>query len=231
MLSIVIPAHNEEEVIRKTIEEIYLKMPGHITFEVLVVLDHCSDGTQQIVESLMAQHDSLRYVVNPDEGCFGNALRCGFREAHGELIVPVMADLCDQIETIPTMYYLMQQGYDVVCGSRYLRGGEKHGGPFMQTFFSRAVGRTLYWFTRLPTHDASNSFKLYKRQVIEIVKPREKHFSMSMEMVLKAYMRGFKIAEVPTVWRDREAGSSKFDPTRVGLPYLALYLRFIFGLM
>ena len=169
-------------------------MPAHIIFEVMVVLDHCFDGTQQIVESLIAQHSSLSFVINSDEGCFGDALRCAFREAHGELIVPVMANLCDQIETIPTMYCLLQQGYDVVCGSRYLRGGEKHGGTLMQIFFSRAVGRTLYWITRLPTHDASNSFKMYKRQVIKTVQPREKHFSIGMEMVLRAYMRGFKIA-------------------------------------
>ena len=153
-LTIVIPAHNEETVIQKTIQEVFGKMSPHLSYEVLVVLDHCTDDTQSIVEALQSRYTNLRYVINSAQGCFGNALRCGFSGACGEYVVPVMADLCDQVETIPTMYYLMLQGYDVVCGSRYLRGGQKHGGPYMQTFFSRAVGRTLYWFTRLPTHDA-----------------------------------------------------------------------------
>ncbi len=123
-----------------------------------------------------------------------------------------MADLSDDLATVPAMFDLVRRGADVVCGSRYMPGGRQIGGPLVKGSLSRLAGLSLYHFFRFPVHDLTNSFKMYTRKVLSAVEIQSTGgFEIGMEIVVKAYLAGFRIAEVPTVWRDRDAGQSRFQ--------------------
>ena len=221
MVSVVIPAYNEE----KSIEEVISRLVQALTteYEIVVVNDHSVDNTRDKVEDLKKSYKNIVLVDNEEPQGFANTLRTGFRTASGEVIVPVMADLCDDPVTINEMYRKINKGYDIVCGSRYSDKGKKLGGPLVKTFLSSLSGKILY-ILGMPTQDITNSFKMYKREVIEAIDSKAKSFEISMEIPLKAHLKGFKITEVPTVWHSRVVGKSSFKVMRLIPVYLKLYL-------
>jgi len=122
-----------------------------------------------------------------------------------------MADLSDEMTQVDYMYALYLQGYDLVCGSRYMKGGKLIGGPFFKQLLSRLSGLTLHYFRGVPTHDATNSFKLYDSQMVRELKVESvAGFELGLELTVKAFLNGYRIAEIPSVWRDRTAGTSRF---------------------
>jgi hypothetical protein len=122
----------------------------------------------------------------------------------------------------------IDEGYDIVCGSRYIRGGSRIGGSKAKGFFSSFVGRSLYYLLGLPTHDIANAFKMYRKKVIDSIDIESCGFEVSMEIPLKAYYLGFKITEVPTIWRERAKGKSKFRIFKLSSSYIKLYIWAIF---
>ncbi len=220
MVAIVIPAHNEEEVIAHTVKSLEEKLG--IEHEVIVVNDHSLDNTAAVVKDLMKQYPNLKLVDNDRGRGFASALRKGFSVSNSELIVPLMADSCDTPETIKDMLARAKEGFDIVVGSRYMTGGKKSGGPRLQSFFSRFVGRSLRFIIGIPTCDVSNSFKCYRKGVLDAIKCESKGFEISMELTLKAFFSGFKITEVPTIWKGREIGKSKFYLLKVAPNYIWL---------
>lgn len=221
-LSVVIPARNEEDCIEGTIIKLEKFLPAG-EGEILVVNDHSTDRTREIVEKLTVQFSNLKLLDNEKEPGFANALITGFEGANGGYVVPVMADGCDDPSVIPLMWEKAEEGYDLVCGSRYIKGGGKVGGPKIQGFFSACVGKTLYRLINIPTRDISNAFKMYRTNTLKRIKLQEKGFAVSMEAALKFYFSGAKITEVPTVWYGRKKGQSKFRLSRT-FPYVRLYL-------
>ncbi len=221
-IDLVIPARNEEENIALTIESIEKKLD--LDYKIIVVNDHSDDGTVDLVAQLAAKYSNVMLIDNDGKKGFGVSLKKGFTAADSDLIIPVMADLCDDIGSIPDMRAKIIEGYDVVCGSRYMRGGTKRGGPLIQSFFSKVVGRSLRYLLGIPTSDVTNSFKCFKRRVLEAIDLSSRGFEVSMEMGLKAYFAGFKMTEVPTVWRGRYLGKSKFYLFKVAPYYLRLYI-------
>lgn len=221
-INIVIPAHNEQDVISATIKSIEEQLK--LDYEIIVVNDHSSDNTVLILNELMGQYPNLRLINNDWDGGFGNALKKGFSVCNAELIIPVMADLCDEPRTINEMHAKALEGFDVVAGSRYMKGGSKSGGPFLQSLFSRFVGSTLRYIIGIPTFDVSNSFKCYRKAVLDSIRPKSEGFEISMEITLKAYFANFSITEVPTSWKGRFIGKSKFYLLKVGPAYVKLYL-------
>ncbi len=135
-----------------------------------------------------------------------------------------MADLCDNPQTINKMYGRSKEGFDIVCGSRYMKGGRKIGGHRLKSFFSRFVGISLYLLIGIPTQDISNSFKLYRKKVLDAINIESKGFEISVEIPLKAYFLGYKITEIPTTWLNRKEGESKFEIIKHGSRYVKLYL-------
>jgi glycosyltransferase involved in cell wall biosynthesis len=220
--SVIIPAHNEEANIEKVINSLENNIAQD--FEIVVIDDHCADNTADIVRSLAIKYKNIRLAKNNDNPGFANALKAGFNNIKSEIAIPVMADLCDDPKVVNKMYKLALAGFDIVCGSRYMKEGKKIGGPLLKTFFSRFVGLSLNFFVGIPTHDISNSFKLYKKKVLENIKIESGGFEISAEIPLKAYFLGFKITEIPTVWVDRKEGKSKFNLFKQGVGYLKLYL-------
>ncbi|MFA5095964.1 MAG: glycosyltransferase family 2 protein [Candidatus Omnitrophota bacterium] len=221
-LSVIIPAHNEEENIVNTIHRVEEALD--FDFELIIVNDHSTDGTRGLVEGLFAEYPNLRIVENKGAGCFANAIRTGLCSIRTDLVVPVMGDLCDELASIKKMLAKIEEGYDIVCGSRYIKGGGGGGGSRLKGFLSSLAGWSIFYLLGLPTHDAANAFKMYRRKVIETVKTEATGFEISLELPLKAYYSGFKITEVPTNWKEREKGKSDFKIMKLLPAYLKVYL-------
>jgi dolichol-phosphate mannosyltransferase len=221
-LTAVIPVHNEEEVIGDTLARLESELT--IPHEVVVVNDHSTDRTVGVVKDAMAKWSNIRLVDNEFPPGFTNALKTGFSSVDEGAIVTVMGDLCDDIGTIEKMYGKIQEGYDVVCGSRYMKGGRKIGGRFLQGVFSKFVGLSLHWLTGIPTHDVSNAFKMYRHEVVTNMNIEEAGFASSLEITVKAYVKSFRITEVPTAWHGRTKGQSDFRILRVSKNYLRWYV-------
>lgn len=221
-LTVVVPVHNEEENIFDVISKVEADL--RLPFELIVVNDYSVDNTASIVGDLANKYNNIILINNKLDPGFANAIKTGLYNATGEAIVPVMGDLCDDLKIIPVMLEKVLQGYDVVCGSRYVEGGARLGGSKLKGFLSAFAGWSLHKLLGIPTHDIANAFKMYRKEAIDSINIEAKGFEVSMELPLKAYYAGFKITEVPTVWREREKGKSNFRMFNLVPNYLKLYL-------
>lgn len=226
-VTIVIPARKEEANIEKTLGDIERSvMTPH---RVLVVNDRVSktDETAKVVTRFAQTHKNVSSVVLNRIGKktpgFGVAIACGIRLAETAFVVVVMADACDDVQDIDRMVAIARGGFDVVCASRYMAGGKKIGGPILQGLFSRLVNIFLRLVIGVPTWDASNAFKLYKRTFLKKLSiAPTMGVEASLHLFLQAYFDGAKITEVPTIWRGRTAGKSTFAIGHRALPYARL---------
>ena len=225
-LTIIIPVYNEEVLIRDTL--LQLKERVKQDYKLVLVDDYSSDGTYKIIKELLPDFQNLELLTNHYRKGFANALRTGFQTVASEgIIVVVMADLSDQIEVIPQMYEKILQGYDIVCSSRYIKGGKREGGPLLKALLSRSVSWLIHKISKCPSTDLTNSFRAYRKSVLENIPIGSTGFEISMEIVLKAYLRGYKIADIPTKWKERTGGQSHFSLLRDGIKFIKW---FIFGL-
>jgi len=225
-LSVIIPAYNEEDNIIDVINKVENSVD--IPSELIVVNDHSVDNTVRLIERLSKQYSNIRLVENKFDRGFANAIKTGFSIAKEDVFIPIMADLCDDLSIIKKMFDKINNGYDVVCASRYIKGGRRIGGSKIKGFFSCFVGWSLHFLLGLPTHDIANAFKMYRRKVIDSIDIESESFEISMEIPLKAYYLGFKITEIPTVWQERTKGKSTFKMLELLPHYLKLYIWAIF---
>jgi dolichol-phosphate mannosyltransferase len=221
-LSVVCPVYNEGTNIGPLLE----RLSRHISIpmELIVVYDHDDDDTLPALARLRRP-----FLVRTVKNRFGdgalNAIKTGFGEARGEATLVIMADLSDDLRAVPGMFELVRDGYDVVCGSRYMRGGRQIGGPILKGFLSRTAGLSLHWLAGVPTCDVTNSFKMYRSAFLRsITFESSGGFEIGMEAVVKAYVAGARIAEVPSTWTDRVTGQSRFRLWRWLPKYLRWYL-------
>jgi len=226
MLSVLIPAHNEEGQIADTVRGIIEALDlADIDHEVLVVNDGSTDATKEVLEALKIELPTLRYCDNPSPNGFGFAVRRGLAEFRGSAVAIMMADSSDRPEDLVAFYHKLQEGYDCVFGSRFIRGGQVHDYPFPKLVLNR-LGNTLirlFFFTRY--NDLTNAFKLYSRHAIAGLQPLlSHHFNLTVEMPLKAIVRGYRYAVVPNTWRNREKGVSKFKIREMGSRYMFIIL-------
>ena len=170
-LSVIIPAHNEEDCIGETLDGLCEVLDREsMDYEVIVVNDHSTDGTEDVVRRFGEQHPNVRVVNNEGKRGFSNALKVGYTAAGDGAIVTMMADLCDDPQTLAPMYAKIVEGFDVVCGSRYMPGGGKHDEDSeVKGMFSRFVGLSLRRLVGVPTHDATNAFKMYRSEVLKSI--------------------------------------------------------------
>lgn len=211
VLSIVIPVYNEGENIKETLRLLDENLT--VSAETMLVYDRDEDTTVPAAKSLTGKtRIPFRLVKNKYGRGALQAIKTGLETAESELIVVTMADLCDPPEVINAMSQAAKtEDADIVCASRYMRGGRQEGGPMFKGFLSHTAGLLLCWLARLPTHDPTNSFKLYRKSFLQTVTIESTGgFELGIELVVKAYAAGRRIVEVPTVWRDRVAGQSNF---------------------
>jgi glycosyltransferase involved in cell wall biosynthesis len=225
-LTIIIPAHNEE----KNIRNLLMKLQGVSIkpFEIIIIDDYSSDGTYEAVKGILRECPGLVLAINQYEKGFANALRTGFDLAANEVVIPVMADLCDEIDIIAKMYNEIIRGYDVVCASRYMKGGRREKGDFFKTFFSVCFNKLVRFITKIPCSDTSNAFKAYRKNILRDMDLKSKSFEISAEILLNAYFSKYKITELPTVYKKRTCGKSHFVLIRDGMRFLRMLLPIIF---
>lgn len=208
-IDIILPAYFEQENIKKVITGIekYVKTPHKIT----VVLQDKHDPTLPVVTSLIKITKSLNIIVTKNGKGMLKALSEGFKRTKAPIIVIMMADLSDNPKDIDKMVAKINNGADLVCASRYMPQGKRIGGPKVKGLLSYIACFTLHTFIRIPTTDATNAFKCVRRTLIDAIKIESKEgFEMPLELSVKAFHLGFVIADIPTTWRDRESGKSKF---------------------
>jgi dolichol-phosphate mannosyltransferase len=220
MLSIVMPVHNEAGNIQQVLAA--LAKTVQVPAEVLIVYDDESDSTLPIARSCSPPPATeYRLLHNTLGRGPANALKAGFAAARGEALLVAMADLSDDLPALDTMLTRFADGYDLVAGSRYVRGGQQIGGPWVKGKLSRLAGVSLHMIG-LPIHDPTNSFKLYRTERLRQLSLESMHgFEINLEIIGKAWRAGWRITEVPARWVDRVAGKSNFKLWR----WLPRYLR------
>src|SRR5438874_4832792 len=224
MITLVIPVYNEAENIRALLRDVEADVPK--PHETLIVYDFPEDNTLPAVAAMQPPCPSVRLVHNTLGKGVLNAIKAGFRASRGDVAVVMMADRSDEPKDVEPMARLVREGADVVAGSRYVKGGRQEGGPFVKRMLSRLAGVSLHYLAGLPIRDATNNFRAYSRRVIdEIPVEGEASFAVALELTVKAHWRGWKIAEVPTTWRDRTAGKSRFRLWSWLPHYLKWYLK------
>ena len=226
-VSIVIPAYNEGESIVPALDRIFESV--QLDSEVLVVVDFPEDTTVPVLERYAESHPHLRHVVNTYGRGPANAIRFGIDAAAGDTVVVTMADGCDDPRQIDDLTRLVERGVVVAAASRYMPGGQQVGGPLLKSLLSRLAGRSLHVFARIGTRDATNSFKAYNREFVRQVGIESRHgFEIGLELTAKARRLGLPVAELPTIWLDRQAGVSNFKLAQWIPKYLRWY-RFAYG--
>jgi glycosyltransferase involved in cell wall biosynthesis len=226
-VSIVIPAYNEGAAIVPALDRIFESV--QLDSEILVVVDFLEDTTIPVLERYAQTHPHLRAVINAFGPGPANAIRYGIEAAKGQTVVVTMADGCDDPRQIDELTRLVERGVVVAAASRYMPGGQQVGGPFFKSLLSRAAGRSLHVFARIGTRDATNSFKAYNREFVRTVGINSRHgFEIGLELTAKARRLGLPVAEIPTIWLDRQAGVSNFKLAQWIPKYLRWY-RFAYG--
>jgi len=222
-LSIVIPVYNEPDNIGPTLRRITDEVTT--PHEILVVYDFDADTTVPVVRELQAEFPSVRLHLNELGPGVLNAMKAGIAASTAPLVLITMADGSDEMDRVDEMVLLGQGGAAIVAGSRYMKGGRQIGGPALKRTLSRAAGLSLHWLGGVPIHDATNNFKLYRRDFLDSVTIESTGgFELGLELTAKAARSRARMAEVPTTWRDRTSGESQFQ-LRAWLPrYLRWYV-------
>jgi dolichol-phosphate mannosyltransferase len=222
-VTLIIPVYDEEHTIVRLIDEIERCVQP--AWRALIIYDRDDDSTLRKLDEITTRHDNVRFVRNHRGRGIINAFRTGFAEADTPFVVPIMADLSDMPETVNAMHERIRDGYDMVVASRYAPGGAKIGGPWLKNQLSRIANATLHGLTGIPTHDMTNAFIMYHRPMLETITIESTGgFEITMEIIAKAFVLGYRISEVPTVNRDRAAGQSKFKLAHWILKYLYWFL-------
>ena len=226
-VSIVIPAYNEgagiEDVLSRLIEGV--ELPN----EIVVVVDSPDDTTIPYVEKYTSKNPDIRAIVNDVEPGPAQAIRYGIDRAVADVVVVTMADGCDDPQQIDQMVRLIERGVVIAAASRYSRGGQQVGGPFVKSLLSRLAGLSLWALARVGTRDATNSFKAYNAEFVRTVGITPgAGFEIGIELVAKARRARLPVAEVPTIWLERSQGVSNFKVVS-WLPHYLRWWRFAFG--
>jgi dolichol-phosphate mannosyltransferase len=226
-VSIVVPAYNEDEDIVPVLDRLFEAV--HLSCEVLVVVDTEQDTTIPVAEEYALKEPRLRCLVNTYGPGPANAIRFGIAAAAAPVAVVTMADGCDDPTQVDELVRLVERGVAVAAASRYMAGGQQVGGPAIKGTLSALAGRSLRLLAHVGTRDATNSFKAYSRDFVrEVGVDSRDGFEIGIELTAKARRMRRPVAEIPTIWLDRQAGISNFKVARWIPSYLRWY-RFAFG--
>lgn len=225
-LSIVIPAYNEEESLPETLRTLHQKLKEHnILHEIVVVNDNSKDKTEQVLQQLQAEIPTLVYFNNNGTNGFGYAVRFGLERFTGDCVAVMMADLSDSPDDLVVFYRKLLEGYDCVFGSRWGKGGKVTDYPRVKKIINRLANLIVKVVFRLPYNDCTNAFKLYSRETMEGLKPfMSPHFNLTLELPLKAIVRGYTYAIVPNSWTNRKYGESKLKIKEMGSRYFFIMM-------
>ncbi|MBF0587940.1 MAG: glycosyltransferase family 2 protein [Magnetococcales bacterium] len=226
MLSVVMPAHNEAENLPDTIQALHqaLLADGQ-QFEILVVNDNSSDDTPAVLAAMMKDLPELQFVDNSPPNGYGHAVRKGLESFRGDSVIIVMADGSDDPKDVVAFHHKLREGYDCVFGSRFIREGRLVDYPFHKLIMNRMGNLFIQMLFWLPYNDVTNAFKCYRRHVIAGLHPLlSHHFNLTVELPLKALVRGYSYTVLPNAWYNRKKGISKLLIREMGSRYLFIIL-------
>jgi dolichol-phosphate mannosyltransferase len=225
-LSVVIPAHNEEGSIAATVHGLVAALAAEgIPYEIIVVDDASTDRTKEVVEGLSEADPAVRYLRSHHPRGFGYTVRSGLERFTGDAVAIVMADGSDDPADLVRYYRLLEEGYDCAFGSRFMRGSVVEDYPRLKLTINRIANLGVRALFRHGYNDTTNAFKAYKREVIETVQPLlSNHFNLTVELPLKAIVRGHSFGVVPISWRNRTSGTSKLRMQEMGSRYAFIVL-------
>jgi dolichol-phosphate mannosyltransferase len=225
-LSVVIPAHNEEETVEATLVELAEKLDAEgIAFEIVVVDDHSTDGTAGVVARVAQRWPRIRCIRNRRYNGFGNAIHSGLDAFTGDAVAIVMADASDDPKDVVAYWRAIERGFDCAFGSRFMRGAEVVDYPWLKLALNRVANAFIGLVMGVRYNDMTNAFKCYRREVIDGVRPiLSHHFNITIELPLKAIVRGYSWTVLPTGWYNRKGGVSKFKIKEMGSRYLFILL-------
>jgi dolichol-phosphate mannosyltransferase len=226
-LSIVIPAYNEEQSLPETLSSIYAAVTAaNIPHEIVVVNDNSKDGTLGLLETLSKQIPTLVYYTNKGPNGFGYAIRYGLERFSGDCVAIMMADMSDSPDDLVRFYQKMvETNSDCVFGSRFMKGSKIHDYPRHKLILNRFVNNAVRIVFRIPYNDFTNAFKLYKKETIKGLAPiLSPHFNLTLELSLKAVIRGFTFTVLPNSWTNRRYGKSNLKIKEMGSRYFFVFL-------
>jgi dolichol-phosphate mannosyltransferase len=226
LLSIVIPACDEEGCIASTIEHLHVELRlRNVPHEIIVVDDGSSDSTPKIIAELAQRLPELTPLANPSPHGFGRAIIYGLDQMRGDAVVIMMADESDDCRDVVRYWDLLNQGYDAVFGSRFLRGGGVIDYPWLKLVVNRAANFFIKTLFGIRLNDTTNAFKAYRRTTIDGCRPLiSPHFNLTVELPLKTIVRGFSWTVIPITWRNRRSGVAKLKMKEMGSRYLFICL-------
>ena len=225
-LSVVIPARNEAGAIADTVTDLHDVLTRHaVAHEIVVVDDHSTDGTWAALCDLRGRVPTLMAVRNRGTGGFGAAVRQGLAVMTGDAVVIMMADASDDSHDVIRYWQALGEGYECVFGSRFMRGGQAADYPLPKLVLNRLANRLIQVLFGIGLNDTTNAFKAYRRNVIEGCAPLlAVHFNLTVELPLKAIVRGYRWTVVPVRWRNRKTGIAKFRIREMGSRYFFIIM-------
>ena len=225
-LSVVIPAHNEAGSIGATVQAVAAELEREgIEHEILVIDDASGDGTAEAVEAIASENANVRCARSQKPPGFGHAVRAGLELYRGDAVAIMMGDLSDSPQDLVRYFRVLEAGYDCAFGTRFSYGGATQGYPIVKLVINRIVNTGIRILFRHGYNDTTNAFKAYRRYVIDQLEPLlSNHFNLTVELPLKAIVRGFSYAVVPITWSNRRRGESNFRLREMGSRYLFIVL-------
>ena len=226
-LSVLIPAYNEEDSVGKTVREVYdVLTKENIPHEIIVINDHSTDRTEEILNKVVTEISSLRKIDNSFPNGFGYAVRCGLNHFKGDCVAIFMADASDSPDDLVNFYRALVEGnYDAVFGSRFISGGKTVDYPPVKLCINRLANSLIRVLFGLKYNDITNAFKMYRAETIEGLKPfLAAHFNLTVELPLKVVVRGYSYTCLPNQWANRKTGATKLKLKEMGSRYIFIIL-------
>jgi dolichol-phosphate mannosyltransferase len=226
LLSVVVPARDEEGCIASTVEHLHLELRlQQVPHEIVVVDDGSTDRTWPILTELQSRISVLKPLQNSGEHGFGRAIIYGLNRSAGDAVVIMMADESDDARDVVRYWNKLNEGYDCVFGSRFIRGGAVIDYPWLKLWINRLANLFLQFLFNIALNDVTNAFKAYRRTVINGCQPLiAPHFNLTVEIPLKAIVRGYSWTVIPIAWRNRRTGVAKLKIKEMGSRYLFICL-------
>jgi dolichol-phosphate mannosyltransferase len=225
-LSVIIPARDEEGCIASTVEHLHLELALRgVPHEIIVVDDGSTDRTWEILQQEKVKFDELKPIKNPGPHGFGRAIVHGLDSMSGDAAVIFMADESDDCRDVVRYWEKLNKGHDCVFGSRFMKGGGTIDYPPIKLFMNRVANAFVRFLFRHGLNDTTNAFKAYRKEVIDGIRPiLSPHFNITVELPLKAIVRGYNFTVIPITWRNRRTGIAKLKIKEMGSRYLFIVL-------
>tara|TARA_B100001248_G_scaffold74824_1_gene53574 strand:- start:3051 stop:3770 length:720 start_codon:yes stop_codon:yes gene_type:complete len=221
LFHILIPVFNENETIIETVKNILINVKYN--FEILICYDFEEDKTLNILKAEFPNHLKIKYVKNKSRG-YNSALITGIESSNADAVLIYMADDHTNSKIINEIFKKFNDGFDVVCPSRFIKDGGMKGGSFLKSLLTKIASKIIYNFSSFPIKDATNSFRLFSKELLnEITFESDKGFTLSFEITAKAHRLNYKMIEIPTLWIERTKGESRFNL----LTFIPLYTRWL----